>query len=236
MSLFDDDDEIRSVIAYFNSLSDEIKARIVSNLHPQKFRPKEHFNRLFPLMSKVQKDISKHNDIKITNRLLELGLEETYAMLLVNNMKKQAPTLEYHLNQMNLIDDEKFEHNIEKIINEIWIDSTPASQITEKYDIRNEQYAAISKVTTDMLIGLLRNDTNEKHTFMAFTKNGLSKRKTEALLRGVQPHLDKLYSSSLFSNVQDIFFKMERLEAQNNEIIRNMEAILDLLRKSAIKK
>lgn len=97
MSLFDEDDQsVKAAISYFNELSDQDKALIVSDLNPQTFKLKKHFKALFPLFSRVQNDLSKHDGIKIGNKLLELGLEETYARLVVSNMKKHAPT--YHIN------------------------------------------------------------------------------------------------------------------------------------------
>ena len=232
MNLFDDDEQkIRSVILYFNALSDEIKARIVSNLHPQEFQPKEHFDSLLPLLSKIQIYISKYNGMTITNRLIELGLEETYAMLIVNNMKKQAPTLEYQLSQLSTIDDGTFENNIEKIINAIWIDKIESNRIIEKYGIDHEQYDAIYKISADMILGILRNDTTEKNTSITFTKHGLSQRKTEAFLKSVEPHLTTWYSGAVFRHVQDTLNKVSDLEAQNIEIMKNMKSMLDLLKK-----
>lgn len=167
----------------------------------------------------------------ITNRLIELGLEETYAILIVNNMKKQAPTLEYQLSQLNTMDDVTFENNIEKIINAIWIDKIEPNQIIEKYSIDHEQYDVIYKVSADMILGILRNDTTEKNTSITFMKYGLSQRKTESFLKSVEPHLTTWYSGAVFRHVQDTLIKVSDLEAQNVEIMKNMKSMLDLLKK-----
>ncbi|MCY4489915.1 MAG: hypothetical protein OXC46_00445 [Thaumarchaeota archaeon] len=48
----------------------------------------------------------------IGNKLVELGMEETYARLVINNVKKQAPTLEYHLSQLERLSDDFFEKTL----------------------------------------------------------------------------------------------------------------------------
>ena len=98
MSIFDDNDEdVKTSIHFFNQLSNEDKIRIVSNLNPNILQQKQQYTRLFPLLVKIQKDISKHDAIKIGNKLMDLGLDETYARLFVSNIKNHAPTEAYQL-------------------------------------------------------------------------------------------------------------------------------------------
>ena len=49
-----------------------------------------------------------HDAIEIGNKLMEYGLDETYARLFVANVKKHAPTAEYQLNQINKVPDGDF--------------------------------------------------------------------------------------------------------------------------------
>lgn len=56
--------------------------------------------------------MSKYTHMVIGNKLVELGMEETYARLVINNVKKQAPTLEYHLSQLERLSDDFFEKTL----------------------------------------------------------------------------------------------------------------------------
>lgn len=231
MNLFNDNNNlIKTAISYFNNLTDEEKALIVSDLNPHTFKLKRHFKQLFPLLSNIQRALSKHDGIKIGNSLVDLGLEETYARLLVNNMKKHAPTIQYQLGELNKISDDEFIANIEKVMNSIWVDHDKLNKIIEKYNIDHDKYASIMNVSSHMLISLLRGDTTEKQIFSIFTKNGLSEKKSEAFLRSIGSHKERWKDTMMFSDVQDTFSEVEELKSQNKEIIKNMKEILNLLK------
>lgn len=185
---------------------------------------------MFPLLSSVQKALSKHDSIKIGNRLTDLGLEETYARLIVNNMKKHAPTLQYHLGQLNQISDDGFIDNIDRIMNSIWIDHEKAGKVVERYDINHDQYTSIVEVSSNMIINLLRGNVAEKRVMMTFTEHGLSKRKSEAFLKSIGSHKENWQNTVMFSNVQDALLAVEELKEQNKEIIKNIQNVLDLLK------
>lgn len=81
-----------------------------------------------------------------------------------------------------------------------------------------------------MVIGLLRGDINEKQILETLIKNGLSEPKSEMFLKGMTAHKERWYNMLTFSNIQDMFFRLEDLEGQNKEIIKNMKDILNLLK------
>ena len=91
MGVFDNEDDIRRSIEFFNMLADQDKVTIISDLSPVSFKVKQYYNQLAPILSEVQRAISKHEGIAIGNRLVELGLDDTFARLFVLNIKKHAP-------------------------------------------------------------------------------------------------------------------------------------------------
>ena len=75
MSLFNlEDEEIKETIDFFNSLTDEERALIVSDLNPHTFKMPQYYDDLVHLFSLIQRDITIHDGIRIGNRLMELGL------------------------------------------------------------------------------------------------------------------------------------------------------------------
>ena len=236
MSLFDkDDSRIRNAINYFNNLDDEKKAIIVSNLNPAEFKLKRHFQALFPLFSRVQKDIAVHDGIKIGNRLMDLGLEETYARLIVNNMKKHAPTLAYELSQLNKMSDSDFENIFPDVIDQVLIDNTEADVLMDKHNINHEQYDSIVGIGANLIMALLRGDTNEKETALKFADYGISSQKLEIIFNCIKERQKKIYHTMMFSNVSNIYSEVENLKAQNKIITSYMREILSLLRKNGPK-
>lgn len=221
---------IKAAIDYFNKLPDVDKISIVADLNPRTFKLKRHFRPLLLLFSRVQQALSSHDGITIGNRLLELGLEETYARLIVSNMKKHAPTLEYTASQLNVMDERAFQH-LEKIINALWVDREDKKSVMDTYRITADQLDAITGVATKVLMSLLRGTTNEKRVLQDLEKNGLSRGRAESLLRAVCAHKESWYSTYTFRHLQDLRTKVDILERQNRQIMRDLKAVLDIVRR-----
>ncbi len=143
-------------------------------------------------------------------------------------MKKHAPTIEYQLNQLQLMNDNTFSQ-LENIANAIWRDYKSVKSIIEKYDITDDQAHSIIDITNSMIIGLLRGDTTEKGTIQKFTDSGLSKERSEKLLSVVQSYKDEWYSTLMFSNLQDVYLKIRDIEEQNRAILSSIKDIIKLL-------
>ena len=147
MSIFDDDsNDVRESIRFFNQLPDEEKIRVLSDLNPFIFQQRREYQPLFPLLSKLQQDISKYNTITLGKKLMEYGLDETHAHLFVLNVKKHAPTVEYQMKQADLISDDDFCKKLPGIINDAWINNETYEVLSEKYGIDNEKIDCIIKL------------------------------------------------------------------------------------------
>lgn len=230
MDLFSDDARpIKAAIGYFNNLPDQDKITIVSDLNPTTFKLKRHFRPLFPLFSKVQQALSTHGGMVIGNRLVDLGLDDMYARIIVENMKKHAPTLEYQLSQLAMLDGETFSR-LDEIVNSVWIDNTPQKVVAERYDITQDQIQAIVDIVTKMTVRLLRGDTNEKRILRDFGKKGLAPERTEAVINILQIYKDTTYRSLMFSNTQDMYAKVEKIAQQNEMLLSGMKTIIALLK------
>lgn len=81
----------------------------------------EENDNLGQLLVSIQNDISRHDSDIISTKLAELGIDP-HATLLVESMKRQAPTIEYQLRELNGVDDESFEDKFTKIMKYAWID------------------------------------------------------------------------------------------------------------------
>lgn len=227
--MFENEEDVKASITYFNGLPDEDKALIVSDLDPQTFKMKHHLDSLFPLLFNVQVLLSKYDGIKIGTELVELGLEETYARLIVLNMKKHAPTIQYQISQLQSINDDIF-LRLQEIVNAAYIDRNEQAIIIEKYNITNEQFNSIVSILTHTMTGLLRGEMTEKEIFRMFTVNGLSSTRSEQLLNIIQLHKDDYHATLTFSSIQDIYGKIQEIEEQNNTILSHMMEIINLLK------
>ena len=233
MSLFDDDNEdIKRSIQFFNQLPNNEKVRIVSDLNPQIFQQNAQYKPLIPLLARIQQDISKHDAIEIGNKLMEFGLDETYARLFVSNVKNHAPTEEYQLNQINKISDEDFCTNLPDIITDVWINRKPYTTLSEKYGIEPEKIRCVVDLVAhafnNLALGTMTKDRLKKEY-----KPHLSEQKLNALINQIAIHNEHQYKTTIYGNVQDMFYNTDRIVLQNRAILRLLQELVDLKRKDS---
>ena len=231
MSLFNvEDEEIKETIDFFNNLTDEERALIVSDLNPHTFKMPQYYDDLVHLFSLIQRDITIHDGIRIGNRLMELGLEETWARLLVANIKKHAPTTKYQVSQLSRIDEQRFVATFGKIMDALWVHKMSDEEVTEKFGIDTEQIHCITDMTSHYMQDMMRGDSTEIGIRSALLENGLSSKRTNTLLRALKDREDDWYRWLLFRNAQDNYYAVQEVKEQNVAILETLREILVLLK------
>ena len=202
---------------------------IVSDLNPVTFKLKQYYNRLAPLLSEVQRAISQCGDVAIGNRLVELGLDDTFARLFVSNIKKHAPTEEYLLHQISKIPDDTFAESISEIIKSIWVDDASMEEVTEKFNITMEQLQCITDFSRTVMNALARGDTTKDGIRRDYSDK-MSPIKFDSLSNSLLVHKKYWYDSLLFSNTQDAYIGQDLVARQNAAILKSVNEILEILR------
>lgn len=231
MSLFDPDiEDTKASIEFFNTLSDEERALIVSDLNPNTFKIPQYYDSLVPLLSRVQRDITVHDGIKIGNRLMDMGLEETWARLVVTNMKKHAPTIPYQVSQLNRIDDQKFAAIFGGVMDALWLDKMDDESVIERYGIDQEQLRCITDMSSHYMQDLMRGDSTEEKIRGVLLENGLSKVKVDSMIKSIMGQEGDWYRWLLFRNTQDNYYNTQEIREQNVRILETLKEILALLK------
>ncbi len=231
MSLFDPDiEDTKASIEFFNTLSDEERALIVSDLNPNTFKIPQYYDSLVSLLSRVQRDITVHDGIKIGNRLMDMGLEETWARLIVTNMKKHAPTIPYQVSQLNRIDDQKFAAIFGGVMDALWLDKMDDEAVIERYGIDQEQLRCITDMSSHYMQDLMRGDSTEEKIRNVLLENGLSKVKVDSMIKSIMGQEGDWYRWLLFRNTQDNYYNTQEIREQNVRILETLKEILALLK------
>ena len=225
-----DEDDIRMSIDFFDNLTDEEKTLIVTDLNPNTFKFPQYYEALAPLLSHIQNDMTKYDSITIGNQLMDLGIEETWARLLVSNMKKHAPTLPYQLSQINLIGDKKFEKIFEKMMDQLWREKTPVNDVADKFGIDKEQLNCMIDVMTQCTYDLMRGDNSATKICSTLLSNGLTSAKVETMINSIHLQEKDWYRWLLFRNVQDGVSYAQEIKEQNARILSILTEILAVLK------
>ena len=203
MTIFDDSDipYIKKSIMYFNSLSDQTKAQIIGDLRPSNALVGKNTD-LLPLLNAIAKMIRQRPTMTISNELIELGLDETYAALIVKNMKKHYPQLESLLLDINSIDDKKFSTLLPEIMK---ILLTPTLQ--NNMDVLN--CTDIEYNTLKNILAMLLNATCRGEDLSAskiIIQKQLNNEKSKILFEVIAKNEEYWHKSIIFLNSQDILF------------------------------
>lgn len=236
MSLFDDDiDEITDAIAHFNSLSDQEKVTIVANFFKMPY-PSPKLERLYPLLTAISNDIGQRDETTISNRIFELGMAETYAVLFVKNTINNIPTLEYMLGVISKINDDSFTTNFPEIFKSMWIERMRVDEILEKFNLTKQQLDSILGSTRNLMSDYLRSNLSDLKIKDVCKKSGMSDSKVDTVLNTVKIYSEFWNRMLVFSNTQDTFFKSNEIKQQNIQILNILKEILVLLREMKEKK
>ncbi len=229
MSLFRKDFEarIKESINYFNSLGREKQSFIVSNLV---MLDDDDGEKLSALLSGIRNDISNYDQTTISNKLFELGLEKTYAVLFVQNIIEQTPTLEYELKELAKLSDDDFKDNFPKCMTNIWVERKPTKQISEEQELSMSQIQIIADVTRTLMNEIVRSSLSEKKVTELCKTSDFSDSKLEVLLNTIRINSEYWRKFVMFSNTQDAFFSLQNIEQQNDMILRTLQEILKILK------
>lgn len=226
MSLFDADDEkAKEAISFFNGLSVMERTSIVLDLSPDTIGQTRRYGDVEYLISLIRRDIGMHNDISIGNRLMELGLEETWARLLVVNIQKHEPTVGYLVNQISKIELEKFEDVVGGVMDAVWIEKTSNVEVTEKFGTSRDQINCIMYIAQWYVYDVMMGDANSTTIWSAMTKNGLSPDRADTLLRAMERRQKDWYRIFIFHHTRDNYDAIQEVKKQNAAILEALDDI-----------
>ena len=159
-----------------------------------------------------------------------MGLEETWARLVVTNMKKHAPTIPYQVSQLNRIDDQKFAAIFGGVMDALWLDKMDDESVIERYGIDQEQLRCITDMSSHYMQDLMRGDSTEEKIRGVLLENGLSKVKVDSMIKSIMGQEGDWYRWLLFRNTQDNYYNTQEIREQNVRILETLKEILALLK------
>lgn len=229
MSLFAHDEKAAAAISFFNSLADEDRIRIVSNLNPDIFGRAQNHEDMEHLILLIQQDIAEYDTAAIVNRLKEMGLEEMWAGIFVANVKRDAPTARYLVTQLTKIGLENFEKAIVGVMDALWMKKMPYTEVTEMFGTDEDQINCITHIAEWYVQDVMMWDRNPATIESVMVENGLTPERTDTLLRAMEGRQKDWYRLFLFRHTVDNYRTIQEIKEQNAamlEELRDMRALL----------
>ena len=221
MSLFRKDSEswVKDSISYFNSLDRARQSYVISNLLELDEQDEE---KMSALLAAIRNDISNYDKTTISNKLFELGLEETYSFLLVKNIIEQAPTVQYDLKEISKIPEDEFKEKFPKCMRELWVERKSHTALSNEQGISVSQAQAISNITRAFMNDVVRSTLSEKRIAEICKSCDFSESQLETVLNTIRINSEFWRNFVMFSNTQDSYISIKNIEQQNALILRTL--------------
>ncbi len=205
MSLFGDDiSSLKKSVQFFNSLPNDRKIIILTNIgKPQTFTQDEQ-TILTPLIQAIQNDSIRNSQTQIANKLVEIGMEQTYAVLLVTNVIKEIPSAEYQFKIISDMGDEQFRKLLPEFVHSVWVDKDSNVDTMKTLKLTNEQFTILVDFFRTLMNQLLRRDTSEKIIKQVLKGGNFTDDKIDVILNTIKVNSDVWKNMLIFSNTQDL--------------------------------
>lgn len=232
MSFFTEDKEaIKKAVEFFNDLSSERQAYLASNLaKPDAKFEQNEIDNFLPVVQAIRNDMTSHNTATIVSELIDLGMDKTYAMILVENIVKEAPTTEYEIQLISKISDEDFKTKMPEFVKLVWVENTKSKEVSEKLGLTIAENNALADLFRNAMTEYLRSESSIQIIANKLTKEGFSESKVDTFTNTLKINSEHWRNFLVFSNTQDVYFKTNEIEEQNREILKLMRDMLKLFR------
>jgi hypothetical protein len=227
MSFFTEDRSgLKNAIEFFQTLNPERQAYLVSNVSKDdgSFKQDE-INNFTPVFDAIRNDMTSHNNPTITSELIELGMDRTYAVLLVENIVKEAPTISYQIKVLSKIPDDEFKIKIPQFVKLVWADNIGVDVVSKKIDTTDEQNRAIAEIFRTAMTEYLRSESSIDVITNRLKGDGLSETQLDVFINTLKINSEHWRHYLVFSNTQDTYFHVKTIQEQNKEILQLLNEI-----------
>lgn len=221
MSLFDTDDEkAKEAISLFNGLAVIERTGMVLDLSPDTVGQTHCYGDAKRLLSLIRWDSARYDSTSIVNRLTKLGLEETWARLLVVNITERESAIKYMITQLKKIDVEEFERTVGDVMDAVWIEKTPHIEVTERFGVSMDQINCIMHIARWYVNDVMVGDAIPATIESAMVEGGLSADRAETLLRVMTDRQKDWYQIFIFRSTLDNYNTIQEIKEQNAIILK----------------
>jgi len=229
-------EETKKAIEWFNSQSSERQVHLVSQLFkdPSTFSKGESEN-----MSGIAYDIREflltHNRDDVIINLVDLGVDETLARILVERLDKLKPAMEMDARTLKELSDEKFGRVVDTILCGFYGDyeAFDFKREAEKIEVEMGRLQSALRILRDLVIwDYLRGHINLESIEKKFADEfDYPPNKVKILIEKLQTNADILRANLMFWQLQDMGKKFDKLNGNMEEIVSSLKDLTDVMKK-----
>ena len=234
MSLFGSPSaELIQSIQWFNKLTNDEKTQLLT-VHVDMLRGLDtpDIKQYAVLLKEISSALISKQKQEVIEKLTELGIEITFATLLVNKVVEQAPPYQLDTKTMKEVDDTIFEEIAKIVFVDVYINNSPLKKIEEKLGKNMKVFYAVRRVILQVvLFRYLRGDISIETINDILSKSyELSEKRIKIVTDLLKEHLEAIRKNFMFKNTQDALFNTQRTLITQNQIILQLKELINFLK------
>ncbi len=159
-------------------------------------------------------------------------MEESYAILLVKIVIKQAPTTSYQISILAKISSKEFVEKIPHIMHDMWTNRISPIELSKKYTVTLEFVQYFMSFSRECMNKLQRRNISVDSLKQFCLNEGLPNSSTDVLIKTFQTYENFWHDMIVFTNVQDSIAELRMIRAENQEIKETVKEILKYMKKT----
>lgn len=234
MNLFESPSaELIQSIQWFNNLKNDEKTQLLT-VHIDMLRglATPDIKQYAVLLKEISLALISKQKQEVIEKITELGIEITFATLLVNKVVEQAPPYQLDSKTMKEVDDTIFEEVVKIVFVDVYINNSPLKKIEEKLGKNMKVFEAIRRVVMQVvLFKYLRGELSIEAINNVLSKSyELSEKRIKIITDLLKEHLETIRKNFMFKNTQDTLFNTQRFLITQNQIILQLQELIKFLK------
>lgn len=218
-------EKIKKAVEYFKGLSSEKKAYVAANVLVKD-------EKMVPLVYAIMAGVAKEDKKSVISGLINAGIPNVYAAILVEQVITKRPTTQYHLKLIANLSEDKLS-KLKTIFENLWIDGHDIKKISTDHNISIEDCSAILAVIVEMMSEIIRHKKSMDYYVELFHTAKLSDAGIRSMQDIIISHREKWKDMLIFSNTQDNYFQLKKMDDKINLMLQLIKEMGKTIKKSS---
>jgi hypothetical protein len=227
---------IKNAINWFNTQRPEEQSLLIAKLGDVEYKfTSEQTSNLTILTLAVTNSLNTNTKDQIVNGLVQFGMIDVYATLLVNKITTQPALAQLDSKRLNSLDDNQFNKAIETVVVKTFVENNNVQQLLYYSGLTAEEFeAALRFIRDNALFMYIRGEiTKENLKSLLMEKAKFSDKRANFVIELLEKHRSIIAQNFMFRNTQDVVVRVQRLEEIQAEILNQLKELVTHIKKSS---
>jgi len=230
--MFDDNEEMGEAIKWFSSMKSEDKALLINN--PTSFS-EDITEKFIFIVRQIAEALRKFRKDKIVTELVKYGLDQAFAVALVDKIAQEIPPIEYDIRIIKELSDDEYGILLKNLFQIMYFSSATIDNIDkfiENLKIDEGTFNSLRRYISYFLTENINGDYSLEDIDQKLRKSGVSDKKIEMLVEHIRDNRSEIRESLLYQYIYQLLStelpSLQKTQQKTNQLL---EELLNELKK-----